>query len=167
MSSPVVEGGSASVQIDHSGGTWGKSEGWMVESIQSLQGRLGVPFRNDITIIKQYGHLRCSECEMEIIPGEEPQSGVNFPVGYWFKIWKTVRGPPRDLAIRRRGWSPVLSCNIEGGKWDCCSRFKYNTEIQKHRWRWWIGGSKQQSGGKGQMSQWWHHQHKGVSWRHW
>lgn len=75
--SDVVTCCGASVQTDHSGGTWGKSKGWMVESIQSLKGRLGVPLRGDITIIKQDGHLCYSDCEIEIIPGEEPQSGIH------------------------------------------------------------------------------------------
>lgn len=61
----------------------------MVESIQSLKGRLGVPFRDDLTIIKhrEYGHLCYSaverDCEIEIIPGEEPQSGLNFGSRLW------------------------------------------------------------------------------------
>lgn len=55
----------------------------MVESIQSLKGRLGVPFRDDIIIKhREYGHLCYSvvgrDCEIQIIPGEEPQSGLNF-----------------------------------------------------------------------------------------
>lgn len=152
---------------------WNLRQKWRVngESIQCLKGRLGVPFRDDITIIKprEYGHLCYSvigrDCEIEIIPGEEAQSGLNFGQS-GIKTWKTVSRLPRDLAIWKRGWFPVPSCNIEGRKWDCCFGFKYKTGIQRHRWRTWVGGTKRQSGVKGQMSRWWYHQHKGVSWRH-